>query len=224
MENVPYRSLTGSLLYASLLARPDVAYATHAVCRFNADPGRSHWNAAKRILKYLISTRTHGIVYSGKTSALPVTYSDSDWGDNKDNRRSQTGWTVSMAGGLVNWSSKAQKSVALSSCEAEYMAGAECCREILWLKQLLQEMKVLDPQQVLVVNMDSTSAIALAHNPISHQRTKHIDIKYHFIRDLVLADQIKLVYVPTADKIADLFTKAVSKLIFQRLVTYLVRA
>ena len=106
---------------------------------------------------------------------------------------------------LIDLTHKAQKSVALSSCEAEYMAGAECCREILWLKQLLQEMNVLDPKHTLVVNTDSTSAIALAHNPIAHQRTKHIDNQaeirpycsptYHFIRDLVLAAQVKLKYV-----------------------------
>ena len=223
MDRKPYRSLTGSLLYASLLTRPDIAFPTHAVCRFNATPGQRHWKAAKRILKYLKATRCHGIVYKKGNAAVPVTYSDSDWGDDSDTRKSQSGWCVVIASGLVDWSTKAQKTVSLSSCEAEYVAASEAFREVLWIKQLLIEMDVLKHDRPLKVRMDSTSAMAVARNPVAHQRTKHIDIKHHFIRDLVATGIVELDYVPTDDNLADVFTKAVSKATFLKLGRFLVQ-
>jgi hypothetical protein len=223
MSEVPYRSLSGSLLYAALLTRADIAYPTQVICKFNENPGRRHWKAGQRILKYLKSTRNHGIVYRKSGSPLPLTDSDSDWADNRETRKSQSGWIVRIANGAVDWSTKAQKSVALSSCEAEYVAASEAFREVLWMRQLLQELNVLSKSTAFIIRMDSTSAMALIRNPVVHQRTKHIDIKYHFIRNLVDSGVVDIMYVPTEDNVADLFTKAVSVATFLKLSKLLVK-
>jgi hypothetical protein len=131
MSEVPYRSLPGSLLYDALLTRADIAYPTQVICKFNENPGRRHWKAGQRILKYLKSTRSHGTTYQKSGSTQPLTDSDSDWADNKETRKSQSGWIVRIANGAVDWSTNAQKSVGLSSCEAEYVAASEAFREVL---------------------------------------------------------------------------------------------
>jgi ribonuclease HI len=138
-------------------------------------------------------------------------------------RKSQSGWVVRIANGAVDWSTKAQKSVALSSCEAEYVAASEAFREVLWMRQLLQELKVLSKSTAVTVRMDSTSAMALIRNPVGHQRTKHIDIKYHFVRNLVESGVVDIIYVPTENNVADLFTKAVSVATFLKLSKLLVK-
>ena len=133
MADIPYRSLTGSLLYAALLTRPDIAYATQRICKFNENPGRRHWKAGQRIIKYLKSTRTHGIVYRKTGSLLPVTDSDSDWADNKETRLSHSGWIARVAGGAIDRCTNVQQSVALSSCEADYVAASEAFRAVQWI-------------------------------------------------------------------------------------------
>jgi hypothetical protein len=147
-------------------------------------------------------------------------WSDSDWA-NYDDRKSVTGYLGFLAGGPVAWRSTKQKIVALSSCEAEFIALAECIKEVLWWIQLFKELRIDLPPPVVYV--DNQSAIALAKNPVAHNRTKHIDIRYYFLRQHVMEGHIRLVYVPTLENLADIFTKGVSRQIFGTLVRRLVK-
>ncbi len=138
MENIPYRGIVGSLIYAMICTRPDIAQAVIAVSQYSSNPGPEHFRACKRILRYLKGKPQGGIMYR----SIPIleAYSDSDWGTNPDHGRSITGYVIFMGGGPICWSSKTQKSVALSSCEAEYYALAEVIKELLWVVQFLTEL------------------------------------------------------------------------------------
>ena len=212
MAKVPYRQLIGSLLYASLGTRPDITFAVSVLSRFNNNPGAKHWKAAKRILRYLIGTKNKGLVFQQrdpKAKVPLVIFSDSDWGSNPEDRKSVAGRCVCLGGGLVTWASKRQQTTALSSCEAEFLALSEAVKEALWLRQVLKEMGV-EYDDPVVIRVDNQAAIALTNNPVLHQRSKHIDIRYFRIREEVKAGRIKLVYVPTGENLADVFTKAPS--------------
>ena len=151
----------------------------------------------KRILRYLKQLPNLGITYKRQhTKKLTIeVYSDSDWASNPEDRRSRTGYVVLLADGPVAWQSKSQKTVALSSCEAELYALCEAAKEIMWLSQLLQELKV--DFTVPTLHVDNQAAIALSTNPVNHQRTKHIDIKWFFVREAIEAGKLKVVYVNT---------------------------
>jgi hypothetical protein len=209
MSKKPYRGIIGSGLYAALGSRPDIAYMICALSRFNQNPARSHWKHARRVIKYLNTTKSKGLNYSRKfLNSLSVTIlSDSDWGSCEDDRRSVTGVVVKVAGGPVAWSSRKQKTVALSSCEAEFLALSEAVKEALWLRQILIELGINfdDPVTIYV---DNQAAIALSKNAVQHQRSKHIDIRYFRVRDEVEQGRIAVIYVPTGENTADLLTKA----------------
>jgi hypothetical protein len=210
MERYPYKSAVGSLMYAMTGTRPDIANAVSLVSRFMSNPGLQHWQAVKRILRYLKGTRELGITFRGSTTpgevVTIVAYSDADWGGNIDNRRSTSGSIYLLGQGAVSWFSKGQKSVALSTMEAEYMALNECLKEGIWLRQLLKEMGF--PQQhPTIVYEDNDSCIKFTKNPQSHQRSKHIDIRYHFNRETVDRGDFTIVGCPTKDMVADILTK-----------------
>jgi hypothetical protein len=221
VENLPFRSVIGSELYAALGSRPDVAYYVIATAKFCESFGNVHFNAALRILKYLVTTKSKGLFYPQGRKPTVKIYVDSDWAENVDDRKSIGGWACYFADCLISWSSRRQNIVAKSSCEAEYIAAGDAVGEALWLQQLLSELRIEIEGQVTIF-IDNKSAMALAENPIDHKRTKHIHLRYHFIRDHVLKGDIILVYIPTNENIADLFTKATSFAIFQRLVSNLV--
>jgi hypothetical protein len=211
MSTIPYRALIGSLLYAARGTRPEISFPVSALSRFNTAPGKIHWKHAKHVLRYLKGTSTHGLRYSdpGSREIKIEIFSDSDWGSNVDDRKSVSGFVVCVNGNPVSWLSRSQKSTALSSCEAEFMAISEAMREALWLRQLLLELDVgyVGP---IMIRVDNQSAIKLAENPVQHQRSKHIDIRYFRIREEVQNGNIVLLYVPTDENIADLLTKAPS--------------
>jgi hypothetical protein len=209
MSDVPYRGIIGSLLYSSLGTRPDIAYAVAALSRFNNNPGPKHWKYAKSILRYLKGSATMGLVYKsqGPKKLQIEIFSDSDWGSNADDRKSISGFIVHINGNPVSWTSRTQKSTALSSCEAEFMALSEAMREALWLRQLLIEVGIGFIQPI-TIRVDNQSAIKLAENPVQHQRSKHIDIRYMRIQEEIKNGNIKVLYVPTGDNIADLLTKS----------------
>ena len=209
--DAPYRSLIGSLLYASLGTRPDVAFAVNTLSRFNQNPGLVHWKSAMRVLRYLNGTRTMGLHFKKQPgSKLKIDiFSDSDWGSNIDDRRSISGFVVKISGGAISWSSRAQKTVALSSCEAEFLALSEALKEALWLYQVFHELD-LDYDSPITIHVDNQAAINLAHNSVLHQRSKHIDIRYMRVRDEVAAGRVAVKFVPTGENRADLLTKAVS--------------
>ena len=185
MDARPYASAVGSLMYAMVCTRPDISYATSMVSRFLTDPGEEHWNALKWIMRYIAGTLNVGLIYSSKfkTKNDAVGYVDSDYAGCIDTRRSLTGYVFTVKGGCVSWKANLQKVVALSSTEAEFMAATEAIKEAIWLKGLAREMG-FDTSNITVY-CDNQSALHLMKNPMFHERSKHIDIKLHFIKEVV---------------------------------------
>jgi hypothetical protein len=173
-----------------------------------------HWGQAIHVLRYLAGTRDYALVFHGDDkedlSTLVLGYTDSDWAGEPDTRRSTGGYVFKMCGAAVSWSSKLQNSSALSSTEVEYVAATRASQEAIWLRQLLQQLGVTQGQPTTVLG-DNQGAIALANNPGDHPRTKHIQLRYHFIRFAISDGQIQLDYVPTLQMAADGLTKALTK-------------
>ena len=181
----------------------------------------AHWLAAKRILRYLANTKSHGVVYTQEESYELTAYCDSDWGSDLDDRKSVSGYVVYAQGGPIVWKSKKQPTVARSSCEAEYVALADTIAELLWVDMAIKEMGIRRSKPIKIY-IDNQAAKAMAENPVNHERTKHIDISYHFIREVVSSGLVDLRYIHTKQNVADLLTKATSRSIFSQLVGKLV--
>ncbi|KAH9718762.1 hypothetical protein KPL71_022343 [Citrus sinensis] len=209
MMKIPYASAVGCLMYAMVLTRPDIAHAVSVVSRYMSNPGKEHWNAVKWILRYLRGTSGHGLIYGGqrRDDSLIVGYVDADYAGDLDRRRSLTGYLFTFNNCTINWKSQLQSVVALSTTEAEYTAAAEAIKEAIWLKGMLKELGV--NQRSVVIHCDSQSAICLSKNQTHHERTKHIDIKVHFIRLEVSKATVMLQKIHTDDNVADMLTKAV---------------
>jgi hypothetical protein len=212
-----YMSIVGSLMYASIVSRPDLTFAIQVLSRHFQCCGPEHIAAAKRVLRYLKGTLDKGITYGSTTEGAGVYttvklvgYSDADWGGDLDTRRSTTGYIFTLNHGVVSWGSKLQATVALSSAEAEYMALCSATQEAIHLRQLVKDLGHAQDEATVIFE-DNAGCIALSENPVFHKRSKHIDIKYHFIRERVASNEIKVQYVPTEDQLADLLTKGLSK-------------
>lgn len=216
MKKVPYREAVGSLLYLATTTRPDIAYAVGQVSQFCQNPGKAHWSGVKRILAYLSGTQKHGLRFGAGQEPLITGFSDADFARDMDQRRSITGYIFFAHEGPVIWTSRKQNCTSLSTTEAEYIASCEAAKEAIWVTRLLTELRL---KEVLPVPLysDNQSAIRLAKNPEFHQRTKHIDIKYHFIREQVEKGVISLEFVGTENQLADLFTKPLEMVRFQDL-------
>ncbi|UYV61924.1 hypothetical protein LAZ67_1007079 [Cordylochernes scorpioides] len=227
-ENEPvkkeeYQSLIGSLIYLSVSTRPDIAYAVSALGQFSNDPRRQHWNAAKRVLRYLKGTLCLKITYE-KTNETLYGCVDADWGGNLADRKSQTGLVFFLARGPIAWESKKQQTVALSSTESEYIALCEAGKEAVYLRTLLDEMgfgELLNEPTVL--KTDNQGAQQLARNPVHHARTKHIDIKWHYIRSICSDGLIEVVHIPTQENVADILTKGLPRVLYDKHVAELGR-
>jgi hypothetical protein len=199
-----YRSMIGSLLYLCA-SRPDIVLSVGVCARYQAAPKESHQTAVLRIFRYLVHTPRFGLWYpKGSTFSL-AGYTDSDWAGCKDDRKSTSGACQFLGRSLVSWSSKKQNCISLSTTEAEYVAAASCCTQLLWMRQTLKEYGVHCDKVPLLC--DNESAIKIGHNPVEHSRTKHIEIRYHFIRDHINRGDIELGYIPTKIQLADMFTK-----------------
>ncbi|KAF1334706.1 Integrase catalytic core protein, partial [Globisporangium splendens] len=221
MKGVPYRSAVGAVMYLMVGTRPDLAAAVGTLSQFAADPCPTHWQALKRVLRYLQATPTHGIRFFGSGSGELIGYSDADWAGDIETRRSTSGYVFVLNGGCISWRSKKQRTVALSSTEAEYMALSEATQEAVWLKAFMHELGEDAGDGALTVFEDNQGAIALAKNPEFHKRTKHIDIRYHFVREKVEDGQVVLEYCPTQEMLADLMTKPIATAQFDTLRTKL---
>ena len=202
-DKYPYSELIGSLLYLSVCTRPDITQAVGALARHMANPRMEHWQAAKGVVRYLSQTLTYGIKYQKGSGGLHV-YCDADYGGDLDTRRSTTGFVLLLNGGAISWSSRLQPTVAMSTVEAEYMAAAATVKEALWMRVVLKELG-LDNQ--VVVKCDNQGALSLLKHPISSQRSKHIDIMHHFVRERVARKEVSFVYCSTESNVADVMTK-----------------
>ena len=199
-----YRSMIGSLLYLCA-SRPDIMLSVCMCARFQAAPKECHLLAVKRILRYLVHTPSLGLWYPKGATFDLLGYSDSDWAGDKVDRKSTSGACQLLGRSLVSWASKKQNSISLSTAEAEYIAAASCCAQLLWMKQTLRDYRVVHTKVPLLC--DNESAIKIANNPVQHSRTKHIDIRHHFIRDHVARGDIEIAHVSTNHQLADIFTK-----------------
>lgn len=210
MKDKPYRELVGSLVYLANSTRPDIAYASSELSRYCANPGSQHWKAAKRVIRYLKGTSDYKIVYEKSKQEL-YAYVDADWAGDLNDRRSCSGNVIMFANGPISWKSKKQKSVALSTMEAEYMALSEVVKELLYLKRLLEHMRMTISEGPSIIFCDNQSAIQLTKNNVYHSRSKHIDIRYHFSREAYERDEISLKYERSESMAADVLTKALCK-------------
>ncbi|KAK2389827.1 secreted RxLR effector protein [Trifolium repens] len=213
MNEIPYASAIGSIMYAMLCTRPDVSYALSATSRYQSDPGESHWIAVKNILKYLRRTKETFLVYGGEEELSVVGYTDASFQTDKDDFRSQSGFVFCLNGGAVSWKSSKQETVADSTTEAEYIAASSAAKEAVWIKKFISELEVV-PSIVDPISLycDNNGAIAQAKEPRSHQRSKHILRRFHLIREIIDRGDVKICKVPTLDNIADPLTKPLAQL------------
>ena len=218
VDQTLYRCMIGSLMYLTA-SRPDIMYATCVCARYQASPRDSHLTAVKRILRYLKGASSLGIWYLASPHFDLVGYSDSDYAGCGINRKSTSGGCQLLGHALVSWQSKKQTSVSRSTAEAEYIAAGSCTAQILWLQNQLLDYGIKSMNTPLI--LDSTAAISIIKNPVQHTKTKHIDIRYHFIRDCYEKGMITLQHVPTEDQLADVFTKARDFKTFQSLIARL---
>ncbi|WJX60656.1 hypothetical protein P8452_45840 [Trifolium repens] len=212
VDSTMFRQLVGSLRYLCQ-SRPDISYAVGYISRFMSKPLKSHFLAAKRILRYINGTVHYGVLfpYSSNRETLElVGFSDADWCGDKIERKSTSGYLFKFQGAPVSWCSKKQSVIALSSCEAEYVAGSLASCQANWLQSLLSEMGIIEDITV-VLNLDNKSAINLAKNPISHGKSKHIETRFHFLRDQVSKGKLKLEFCSSEDQQADILTKVVKR-------------
>ncbi|GLU08619.1 hypothetical protein SLE2022_255210 [Rubroshorea leprosula] len=211
-DSTQYRSIVGALQYLTF-TRPDIAFAVQQVCQYMHAPTENHFQALKWILRHLQGTLHYGLQLFKDFSPSLHIYTDADWAGCLDSRRSTSGYCLFFGRSLVSWSSKKQPTVARSSAEAEYRAMANAVAEMVWVRQLLGELRIfLSSPPVLFC--DNISALYMALNPVQHQRTKHIEIDIHFVRERVASRAILLQHVPTSLQCADILTKALSTSIF----------
>jgi hypothetical protein len=207
--NFPFRELIGALMYVAMGTRPDVSHAVSVLSQFSNCYRKKHCTAAKRVLRYLKGTIDKKLIYRKNQDNLTC-YVDADWANCEIDRRSYTGSTFILSGAAFSWESRKQRTVALSSAEAEYMALSDASKEAVFLIGYLKELGFQSLANVVVFN-DNQGAGKLTENSVYHARLKHIDGRYHFIRDAVKKHPIKILYLPTEKMIADVLTKALPK-------------
>lgn len=209
LYDVPYQKLIGCLMYLAVLTRPDIAYSVSYLSQFNNCYNYTHWTYAKRILRYLLYTKKYCLKYINTDCDLQG-FVDSDWASDAIDRKSYTGFCFVLSGSAISWQSRKQRTVSLSSTEAEYTALSEASREAVYLRKLIHE--ITDTLYVIDLYCDNQSALKLALSNQSHNRSKHIDVRYHYIRDVVKYKCVKIKYIPSEDMPADILTKGLCPL------------
>lgn len=215
----PYRSLVGELLWIATVVRIDIAFSANLLARYLSNFTSIHWDMAKRVLKYLKGTENLGIVYrASDTIDKPMAYCDSDYGGDLGDRKSVSGFVVMMNGGPINWKSKKQSVVALSTAEAEYMALSITAKHALWVRNFNKEINRDFGDHSIIIKVDNKAAIAMAYNPVLQAKTKHIDIPVHHIRDEVKKGKISVEHISGIANPADILTKPLSPVLHQKCV------
>jgi len=212
-----FQQIIGSLIYLMIGTRPDIAYAVIKLSQFSANPSKDHVNKALHIIRYLIGTRYYHLKFDGNKAEGLIAHTDSDWAtdENPDaKRKSVTGYFFQLASAPVVWTSRQQKTIASSSTEAEYMAMSDASKQLKWIRSMFFELGYnLAP---IPVNGDNQGSIFMAQNPITEKRSKHIDIKYHVIREYVKEGHIEIFYIPSDENPADMFTKVLGRVKFEK--------
>ena len=211
-----YQRMIGSLQYAAGGIRPDIAYIVSVLAHYCVKPNTKHLNAAKRVFQYLKGTQDLSLTYSQAGNEELIGYSDSDYAGDHDTRRSTSGNVFLLGDGAVTWCSKRQTSVALSTVEAEYMALSQATQEAVWLRRLLEELGK-ESKSLTTIMEDYQGAISTALNPDFHRMTKHIHIRYHYVRESIADNIIDVIYCPSSEMTADALTKPLTKEQFEYL-------
>ncbi|XP_031281789.1 secreted RxLR effector protein 161-like [Pistacia vera] len=221
MESVPYANVMGSLMYAMIGTRSDLAFVISLLSRYMSNPGMEHWTTLKWMLKYINSSLCVGLEYCKRNSALDlVGFVDADFAGDKGTRKSTTTYFFTLGGNCISWKSQLQPIVALSSNEFEYIAVTDTFKEALWLKGILTEANLISGK--VIIYSDSQSAIIhRSKNPVYHERTKHVDVCYHFVRDIITKGVIELRKVATEENPADMGTKIVTPAKFKHCLNLL---
>jgi hypothetical protein len=210
-----FQRLVGSLLFLQTCSRPDISFAVLLLSQHCSSPEARHFAAAKRVLRYLKGTRSYRLSYGGENRHLPLSeLSDADWAGDKKDRASISRFVWSIGGGPISWSAKKQNCVALSMTEAEYVALMRAIQEGIWLQQSLCQFQITCPSP-LIVSTDNNGAKSLSTNDSNHGKAKHIDICYHFIRSHIESNSFVVRHTPGVENTADIFTKPLSRIIFQ---------
>ncbi|KAF8824317.1 hypothetical protein HHX47_DHR8000004 [Lentinula edodes] len=208
-----FQMVIGSLLYLMLGTRPDISFAVTKLAQHAANPSQEHLNKALYICRYLLGTRSYALCYDGESGIGLSAWTDSDWASDPYTRRSQTGFFMKLANGIFSWTSHAQKTIAHSSTEAEYMALSDCSRQVVWIRNLLEELGYkLD---AIPIAGDNQGSIFMASNPVTSKHSKHIDIRYHYIREVVERGLVQVFFVDGSNNPADLFTKNLGRIKFE---------
>jgi len=214
-------------MYLAITTRPDIMFAVSQLSRFMQNPGEKHVTAAKRVLRYIRGATGYGLKFDGKQipgeanpkpkQKLSITVDcDADWGGELDERKSRSGYLVRINGSIVSYASKIQKTVALSSAEAEYYAISVAAQEIAWISQVLSEILMGTMEHSIpILHCDNRAAISISSKDIHHNRTKHIDIRHHFIRDEIQQKKLQIEWISTKEQVADILTKPLGNILFQ---------
>jgi len=222
MKKIPYASAVGSLMYAQVCTRPDIAFAVNALGRYLSDPGLDHWKAVKKVFRYLQGTKDHMLTFKKSDQLQVIGYSDSDFAGCPDDRKSTSGFIFMMAGGAISWKSVKQTLTATSTMEAEYVACYEATCQAVWLKNLISGFQIVESiSRPLVIYCDNTVVVHLSQNNRSSTRSKHFDIKFLFVREKVLDYQTRIEHTATENMLADPLTKGLSVGVFQNHVTHM---
>ncbi|KAK6144980.1 hypothetical protein DH2020_021800 [Rehmannia glutinosa] len=206
VDTTYYKQIVGSPMYITA-TRPDLMFVVSLISRYMENPTELHLHVAKRVLRYFKGTTGFGIFYKKKRGDEKlVAYTDSDYAGDLEDRKSTSGYVFLLSSGVVSWSSKKQPVVSLSTTEAEFIAATSCACQAIWLKNVLENLS-LNQNKLIFIRCDSSSAIKLSKNPVMHGRTKHIDVRFHFLRELTKAGVVELVHCSTHEQLADVMTK-----------------
>lgn len=211
-----YQQAIGCLTYVSTATRPDIAAAVSILSTLTSDPSKEHWTGIKRLLRYIKGTLNFGLKFRAHGDEELYGYSDANWAGDVDTRRSTSGYVFKIADSTISWSSRKQATVAKSTTEAEYVSLSQATQEAIWMRQLLSDVGHKADKPTLLYE-DNQGAIEIAKNQRLHSRTKHIDITFHFIRERISSNEIKVMYCESESMLADIMTKGLSKIRFEKL-------